>query len=211
MDRVAWDERYRSRDLVWGVDPNRFLAEETGALEPGRALDLACGEGRNALWLAGRGWQVTAVDFSGVAIERARSLARDRGLTVDWVEADVVGWKAPAEAFDLVVMLYLHLPAEQRRRVVLDARAALAPGGTLLVVGHDSTNITDGYGGPQDPAVLYGPDDVAADLEGLVVERAERVTRQVTTEAGDRTAVDVLVRARRQPPGTRRKAPSARS
>jgi len=198
MDGTAWDERYRSRDLVWGVEPNRFLAEEAADLPPGRALDLACGEGRNALWLAGRGWQVTGADFSGVAIDRARSLAAERGLEVDWVEADVVGWEPPPEVFDLVILFYLHLPAAQRRQVMSHAEAALAPGGTLLVVGHDSTNIADGYGGPQAPAVLYGPDDLVADLEGLVIERAERVTRQVSTEAGERTAIDVLVRARRE-------------
>lgn len=197
MDRVAWDERYASRDLVWGAEPNRFLAEEVTALGPGRALDLACGEGRNALWLAERGWRVTGVDFSGVAIERARSLAGERRVEVDWVEADVVGWQPPAEAFDLVILFYLHLPATPLRQVIDHAKQALAPGGTLIVVGHDSTNITAGYGGPQDPDVLYGPEEVAADLAGLVIERAERVNRQVTTEDGEHTAIDVLVRARR--------------
>ena len=197
MDRLAWDERYSSRDLVWGVEPNRFLAEEATALGPGQALDLGCGEGRNALWLAERGWRVTGVDFSAVAIDRARSLGTERGVDVDWVEADVVDWEPPPEAFELVIVLYLHLPADQRRRVLRHAREALAPGATLLVVGHDSTNLTDGYGGPQDPAVLYGPEDLVADLEGLVIERAERVTRDVSTEDGERSAVDVLVRARR--------------
>jgi SAM-dependent methyltransferase len=197
VDRLAWDERYRSRDLVWGVAPNRFLAEEAAGLPPGRALDLACGEGRNALWLAERGWRVTGVDFSGVAVDRARSLATERGVEVDWVEADVVEWPPPPEAFDLVIVFYLHLPAALRRRVMGHAEAALAPGGNLLVVGHDSTNLTDGYGGPPDRSVLYGPDDLVADLDGLVIERAERVNRKVATEAGERIAVDVLVRARR--------------
>ena len=195
---MAWDERYRSRDLVWGLEPNRFLAEEASSLAPGRALDLACGEGRNALWLADGGWRVTGVDFSRVAIDRARSLCAERGVEVDWVEADVVDWQPPERAFDLVIVFYLHLPADQRRRVLGHARAGLAPGGTLLVVGHDSTNITDGYGGPQDPAVLYGPEDLVADLDGLVVERAQRVARVVATEEGGRTAVDALVRARRE-------------
>ncbi|HZU73830.1 MAG TPA: class I SAM-dependent methyltransferase [Acidimicrobiales bacterium] len=197
MDHAAWDERYRSRDFVWGVEPNRFLAEEAIALPPGRALDLACGEGRNALWLAEQGWTVTGVDFSGVAVDRARSLASERGLGVEWVVADVVEWEPPPEAFDLAIILYLHLPPDRRRAVIGRARSGLAPGGTLLVVGHDSTNITDGYGGPQDPAVLYGPDDLVADLGGLAIERAERVTRQVSADGGDRTAIDVLVRARR--------------
>ncbi|MHB1924366.1 MAG: class I SAM-dependent methyltransferase [Acidimicrobiales bacterium] len=196
MDPSAWDERYRSQDLVWGAKPNRFLAEEAAALPTGRALDLACGEGRNALWLAERGWQVTGVDFSRVAVDRARSLAAERGVTADFFEADVVDWEPPGQAFDLVIVFYLHLPPAQRHLVLSHARAALAPGALLLVVGHDSTNLTDGYGGPQDPEVLYGPEDLMPDLGDLAVERAERVSRRVDTEAGERTAVDVLVRAR---------------
>lgn len=197
MDRGSWDERYRSRDLVWGIEPNRFLAEQAESLPPSRALDLACGEGRNALWLAEQGWRVTAVDFSKVAVDRGRSLATEWDLDVEWVEGDVTEWDPPAEDFDLVIVFYLHLPADQRHRVMDRARRALAPGGTILVVGHDSTNLTAGYGGPQDPALLYEPDDLVADLDGLTIERAERVTRRVATDHGERTAIDALVRARR--------------
>jgi SAM-dependent methyltransferase len=199
MDAAAWDERYRSAELVWGVRPNRWLEQEAGALPPGRALDLACGEGRNALWLAARGWHVTALDFSMVALDKARQLeAAQQGAAprVVWVHADATTHRA-GEPVDLALLCYLQLPAPQRGQAVRAAAAALAPGGTLLVIGHDSTNPAEGVGGPQDPAVLFTAADVVADLtgSGLHVERAEAVHRPI--EGADRPAIDALVRARR--------------
>jgi SAM-dependent methyltransferase len=193
MDADAWDHRYADADLVWSAEPNRFVAEELADLPPGRAVDLAAGEGRNALWLAGLGWRVTAVDFSAVALDKGRQLARRASVEVDWLVADVLGY-APAGGFDLVLVAYLQLPAHQLATLWANAAAALDPGGTLLVVGHDVTNLTDGTGGPQDPALLYDPDTIAAQLAGLRVDRAERVLRPVD---GDRPAIDTLVRAHR--------------
>ena len=195
MSREHWDERYGTEELIWKADPNRFLVEELQALAPGRALDVACGEGRNAVWLASKGWHVTGVDFSRAGLAKAQRLATDRGVEVAWVEADVVEWQPPSASFDVVVVMYLHLPAEQRRQALARAAAALAPGGILLVVGHDVSNLLKGTGGPQDPAVLFGPEQIVEDLPGLQIERAERVTRTVVTEAGEATAVDALVRA----------------
>ena len=188
MDASAWDERYAAADLVWSAEPNRFVAEALTDLPPGRALDLAAGEGRNAIWLARRGWDVTAADFSRVALDKGRRLAGETALR--WVCADVTTWDEQA-SYDLVVMAYLQVPAADRRATVRAAFAALRPGGTLLVVAHDSLNLTGGTGGPQDPGVLYTAEDVLADLAGndLDVERAERVARPV----GDATAYDCLV------------------
>ncbi len=149
MERKQWDDRYRVDELIWKAEPNRFLVDDVAGLAPGRALDLACGEGRNALWLAGRGWQVTAVDFSAVGLEKARRLAAERGLGLVLVEADVIEWEPLAASFDLVIVMYLHLPAGARHRALRRAASALAPGATLLVVGHDSTNLTEGIGGPR--------------------------------------------------------------
>jgi SAM-dependent methyltransferase len=196
MDPRDWDERYRTDELVWRAEPNRFLVEEVEHMPPGRALDLACGEGRNALWLAAQGWEVTAVDFSAVGLAKARRLAIERGIRANFVAADVLTWDPPARAFDLVSVMYLHLLSEDRRRTLLRAVTALAPGGTLLVVGHDSTNLSEGTGGPQDPRVLMSPKEVAADLDGLEIVRAERVRRPVSTEQGGRVAIDTIVRAR---------------
>ncbi len=198
MDSLSWDERYGGEGFVWKTEPNQFLVAEVADLPPGKALDIACGEGRNAVWLAGRGWEVTGVDFSPVGLAKGRRLAMEHGVEVNWVEADVVEWDPPAATFDLVVVLYLHLPSDDRHRVMAHAQDALAEGGTLLVVGHDTTNLTDGYGGPQDPTVLFTPEQVASDLAGLRIVRADHMRRGVDTDQGQRVAVDALVRAVRQ-------------
>lgn len=202
MDATEWDARYESQDLVWGAEPNRWLVAEATALPAGRALDVACGEGRNALWLASRGWQVTGVDFSGVALTRAGQLAEQAGLTsrLQWVRVDVGETNRWEAAFDLVVIAYLHLPRAQRRRVLRATAGALAPAGTLLVIAHDQTNLDQGTGGPQDPDLLFTAQDVVddlADLPSLIVERAERVLRSIVTPEGERQAIDLLVRMRR--------------
>ena len=197
MDSNAWDERYAGDDLVWSAVPNRFLVAEVETLPPGQALDLACGEGRNAVWLAERGWDVTGVDFSSVGLDKARRLAEARGVSVQWEVADVTEYAPARESFDLAIVMYLHLPEASRRGAFRHAAAAVAKGGTLLVVGHDITNRSEGWGGPSDAAVLYGPEDVIADLDGLETVKAERVRRPVPTDDGEKIAIDVLVRATR--------------
>jgi 2-polyprenyl-3-methyl-5-hydroxy-6-metoxy-1,4-benzoquinol methylase len=199
MDAQAWDERYRASELLWTAEPNRFLVEHAGDLPVGRALDIAAGEGRNAVWLAREGWEVTAVDFSPVGLAKGRQLAEAHAVAVEWVQADVTTWEPEPAAYDLVIVLYLQLPAAQRTTVYQRAAAAVAPGGRLLVVGHDRSNLEHGVGGPQHPAVLFTDDDVVADLSGsgLEVETAAQVERPVPTDEGERTAIDCLVRAHR--------------
>jgi 2-polyprenyl-3-methyl-5-hydroxy-6-metoxy-1,4-benzoquinol methylase len=199
MDHHAWNDRYAQTDLVWSAAPNRTFADEVAALRPGTALDLAAGEGRNAIWLAQQGWATTAVDFSDVAISKARQLAEANGVEIDTVVADVTTYTPPVGAYDLVAIIYLHLPGPARAKVHRRAAAAVAPGGTMMVLGHDTTNITDGHGGPQDPTVLFSPDDVVRDLEptGLTITKAERIERTVTTADGDRIAIDALITAHR--------------
>ncbi len=196
-EQAAWDQRYSGPDLVWGAGPNRFVTAEVTALPAGRAVDLGTGEGRNAIWLAERGWQVTAVDFSVAGLARAARLAAERGVSVDWVQADLLDYQPAPGAYDLVLVAYIHLPAAGLARVFRAAAAAVAPGGTLLVIGHDRDNITRGHGGPQDPGRLYTPAAVTAELDGLTVRRAEQVMRPVQTPEGERTAIDTLVRAER--------------
>src|SRR4051812_39588024 len=141
MDATAWNARYAEKELVWSAGPNRFLVSEVADLPPGRALDLACGEGRNAIWLAEQGWQVTAVDFAEVAIEKARVIAAKRGVDVDLRVADLLAFEPPEQAFDLVIVFYLQLVADELRPIVERAGRAVAPGGTFLLVGHDSLNL----------------------------------------------------------------------
>jgi len=195
MDQTAWDERYAGPELVWGSGPNCFVAEELAALPPGRAIDLGTGEGRNAIWLAERGFTVTAVDFSRVGLARAAGLASERGVTVDWVHADLLDYQPTPGHFDLVLIAYIQLPADRLTALARTAGAALAPGGTLLAVGHDRDNLTRGHGGPKDLSVLWTPQLVTAGLTGLTIEQAEQVDRMVTTPDGARTAIDTLVRA----------------
>jgi SAM-dependent methyltransferase len=205
VDARDWDERYAARELLWSAAPNQFVTAELADLPPGRALDLAAGEGRNALWLAGRGWEVTAVDFSRVGLDKGRALqARlpgGRDARIDWVHADVLELDAGPVPFDLALLAYLQLPEAERRTAVRRAFTALSAGGTLFLVAHDSSNLSEGTGGPQDPSVLYTAEEVLGDLDGerFEVLRAERVPRVVP--AGDehrgepdRTAYDALVR-----------------
>lgn len=196
MEREHWDLKYAGDELLWHAEPNRFLVEATGDLDPGTVLDVACGEGRNAIWLAGRGWSATGVDFSTVALRKARRLAATRRVDVDWIEVDVREW-IPAVSFDLVLLFYLQLPPSQRRTVFRTFAHSVAPGGHLVVVGHDSENLAAGIGGPQDPEVLFSAADVVADIgsSGLFVERAELVRRPVATDDGEVDALDALVRA----------------
>jgi SAM-dependent methyltransferase len=205
MDASEWDARYSAaaENLVWSAEPNRFVAAELAGMAPGRALDLGCGEGRNAVWLAARGWQVTGVDFSAAGLDKARDLAIKRGVDskVAWVCADVTEWGPPRGGFELVLLAYLQLHAPARRNVVRRAVKAVADGGTLLVVAHDARNLAEGTGGPQDPAALYGAADLCADIAavgdaGIYVDKAETVARPV--EGSARPALDVVFRARRR-------------
>jgi SAM-dependent methyltransferase len=193
VDRADWNRKHGEAGPLFGVEPNRFLVAEVSGLPPGDALELACGAGRNAVWLAERGWTVTGVDFSDIALENARRLAAERGAEVEWVDADLLAWEPEGE-FDLVAVLYLQLPPDERRAVLSRAAAVLAPGGTLLVVGHHSDNLEHGSGGPKDQRVLFTPEEVAAELDGLQIEKAEAVLRPVDRE---RDAIDALIRARR--------------
>lgn len=195
MQREDWNRRYAAVENLWAAKPNRFLVAEVGELTPGRALDLACGEGQNAVWLATLGWKVRGIDYSDVAIEKARARAQREGVEVELLCADLVTHEPEPEAFELVLVLYLHIPSRERRGVLARAAAAVAPGGMFLMIGHDRANLTDGVGGPSDPDILFTPDEIAAELPGLEIEKATRFLRDVHGE--ERDAIDNLVRARR--------------
>lgn len=203
MDATFWDQRYGGSEFVWTTEPNRFLAEVAVQREPASALDLACGEGRNAVWLATQGWDVTGVDFSQVGLDKAAVLADVNGVTCTWRRADLSQWE-PDRQWDFVFVCYLQVHDDVRRHAIGAAARAVASGGTLFVVGHDRRNLTDGVGGPQDPSVLYTAadleDDVAASgANALTVTRAEVVYRPVATgdpvDDGERSAIDCVLRA----------------
>jgi SAM-dependent methyltransferase len=198
MDAASWDERYAASDLVWSVGPNAFVVEQVGGLTPARAIDLAGGEGRNAIWLAEQGWDAELVEFSAVALEKAAAIAHQRGLTLRTTLADVTA--APElDPAELVLVCYLQLTSEPLAAALRHAATLVAPGGTLLIIAHERDNLAHGYGGPPDEAYLPTVADVldAIDGEGLRVEHAGQVRRNVETEDGPREAIDLLVRARR--------------
>ena len=195
MKREDWNRRYAGAESLWSRKPNRFLVAEVEGLEPGRALDLACGAGQNAVWLAGLRWEVTAVDYADVAVAKGIERAARAGVAVDFQVRDLLDYVPEPRAFDLVLILYLHMSSEGRRLVLERAADAVAPGGTLVLVGHDLLNLTEGVGGPSDPDLLFTPDGVVAELPGLEIAKAERLLRDV--DGHDRPAIDALVRARR--------------
>jgi SAM-dependent methyltransferase len=189
---AEWDQRY-AESRQWSAEPNALVAELLAELPPGDAVDLAAGEGRHALWLAARGWRVTAVDFSAVGLDRGRGQpGADR---VTWVEEDVQGWAAPERSQDLVLVAYLHLPEPETTALLTRAVGWLRPGGRLLVLGHDVENIARGVGGPQEPAILHSVRRLRPVAELLDVDRLEQVRRE--TPAG--TALDTLLWGRRPP------------
>ncbi|MDR9450823.1 MAG: class I SAM-dependent methyltransferase [Acidimicrobiia bacterium] len=197
MDRESWNQRHEERGLVNDAAPYPFLVAECASLVPGKALDLGCGDGHNAVWLAGQGWQVTAVDYSDVGIARGRELATRGEVVVTWVIEDLNLYEPPAGSFDLVTTFYVHIPLDQRNAMLAKGSAALAPGGTFLVVGHDLSNLEHGYGGPKNPSLLYTPDTISSALPGLEIVKAERLKRVVETEEGRFEAIDSFVRAKR--------------
>jgi SAM-dependent methyltransferase len=206
MDAEAWNERYRTSELVWSAGPNQFVEAELSGLPPGRALDLAAGEGRNAIWLARRGWRVTAVDFARAGLDKGRVLGD--GLEIDWVCADATTWAGDptGPGYDVCLVAYLQLVADDRRAAVRNGYASVRPGGTFLWVSHDLSNHSEGVGGPTDPAVLMTAEDVVGDLEGRTfdVQRAGRLARVVPDghrEDSPATAWDCVVRLVRRDQG----------
>lgn len=189
-DAAHWDARYAESRRLWSADANATVAEMVGPLTPGSALDIGAGEGRHAVWLSASGWDVTAVDFSEVGIDKGRREAAARGLSVDWVVADVREWTPPpGTTYDLVLVAFLHLEADVLHRT----RDWIAPGGRLVVLGHALRNLTEGVGGPQDPRLLHTEGQLLAAAEGLHVDRVGEVLRP--TPEGE--AIDIALVARR--------------
>ena len=199
MDRSAWDERYAERELVWSAEPNQFLPPAVEGMQPGRALDLAAGEGRNGIWLAAQGWEVTAVDFSAVAIDKGRRVAEAQGLSLEWVVADVLDYQ-PEPEFDLVLIFYVHFLDPGMKRLFEVARSALRPGGRLIGLGHDLKNLDGGYGGPQVPDVLWTEERIGSLIEGMTISEFGERLRPVVAKPGEvipegTTAIDLWLDA----------------
>ncbi|MFB8009771.1 class I SAM-dependent methyltransferase [Nocardia sp. NPDC056000] len=215
MDADGWDRHYSSTELVWGAPPNDTVVEQVFGLERRlpltgfgvgeprpelpRVLDLGCGEGRNALWLATHGWQVDAVDYSQAGIDKGRTVASRLSRSVrgriSWHFADVTDLLAAGLTgpYELILLAFVHLPAADRRALLLSAAGMLSPGGTLLVLGNDTSNLTEGYGGEQDPALTFTPNDIVDDLAPTGDDLRIRVADRVHRPTEERDAIDALV------------------
>lgn len=195
---AEWDERYAGAPQVWSGNPNGALVAEVAGLEPGRALDVGCGEGADAVWLAARGWQVTALDVSQVALERAALHAAQARVEVLWRHAGLLDAELAPAGFDLVSAQYPALrrtPGDEAERALL---AAVAPGGMLLVVHHADVDSEHARAAGFDPADYVSPADVARVLDAdWRVEVDERRPRAVVSGAGAGHSTDLVLRARR--------------
>lgn len=204
--RERWNERYLARPRVWSGSPNPVLVAETSTLAAGRALDIGCGEGADALWLAERGWQVLGIDVSDVAIDRARDEAHSRtvpggpGLagSAEFRRADLREWVPEHRAFDLVIAFFVHLPVDERDLVFARLADAVAPGGTLLLVGHAVSDATSGVGRPA-AHLLVDESDLLPYAAGFTSAEASTRAREVDgpSETTPLTVHDVVLVARR--------------
>jgi SAM-dependent methyltransferase len=199
-----WDERYGAHASLWSGNPNGNLVAEVSGLSPGTALDVGCGEGADAIWLARQGWTVTGVDISTVALKRAAAHAAEAGPEVasrtSWEHVDIFEWDPGAERYDLVSAQYLHPPAGRREALFRHLAAAVRPGGTLLIVGHHPSDLETTVPRPPLPELFFTGDDVVALLnpgDWDVVTNAARERSAVDPEGRTVTIHDAVLRAQR--------------
>jgi SAM-dependent methyltransferase len=193
-----WDQRYSGREQVWSGQPNATLVSESSGLRPGRALDVGCGEGADAVWLAENRWNVTALDVSGVALDRAETHARMRGVRVTWLHAGLVEANLAPASFDLVSAQYPALLCTADHAAERALLGAVAPGGILLVVHHPTPTEAEAAVHGFHPDDYVGPADVAARLGAdWLIEVDETRPRHVPAGAGAHHTEDVVLRARR--------------
>jgi SAM-dependent methyltransferase len=197
-----WDERYGSTERVWSGAPNAQLVAEATDLQPGTALDAGCGEGGDAHWLAARGWRVTALDVSEVALARAAAHApADVADRIRWQQADFTAWEPDGAVYDLVSAQFLHFPSALRHRVYAQLATAVGPGGTLLIVAHEPSELHTGFGFEHPADMFATAEQLAADLdpdrwEVLVADSRPRVIH--VPDGRQVPASDAVLRARRR-------------
>ncbi|MCP5368203.1 MAG: class I SAM-dependent methyltransferase [Hyphomicrobiales bacterium] len=176
-DPSFWDEKFADDAYMFGTEPNEFLETQAPLFRPGMAaLAVADGEGRNGVWLAGRGLEVTSVDFSSRGLDKARRLAAERGVSLHTVRADLLHWDWPVAAFDAVVSMYIHFAERDRRRVHAAMVAALRPGGVLVLESFNPDQVGRGSGGPPTADLMYTADMLRGDFAALEIDMVEELT-----------------------------------
>lgn len=203
FDASFWDARYRSRERVWSGEPNPLLVEVALKFAPGVALDVGCGEGADAIWLAEHGWRVTATDISLVALERARaiSLNDDVAGRIEWMQTDYLSSTPPEAHFDFVTAHFMHLPKALRDELFRRIAACVKPGGTLLIVGHHPSDLETTIPRPPLPELFYTAEEVAALLDASLWEILTSATRarSAVDPNGQTVAIaDTMFEARRR-------------
>jgi SAM-dependent methyltransferase len=205
LSQEFWDQLYLSHSSLWSGQPNPNLVAETAGLGPGTALDVGCGEGADAIWLAGRGWQVTAVDVSAVALQRAAAHASERGnmtaRRIEWIHADIMVWEPGGSRFDLVSTQYMHLPAAERDAVFQRLAATVAPGGALLIVAHHPSDLHTTVPRPQEPSLFYTAEQAAGSLapgDWDIITAEARPRPAHDPEDREVTVHDTVLRARKR-------------
>jgi SAM-dependent methyltransferase len=203
-DEERWDARYAASTAVWSGEPNPRLVEEAAGLAPGTALDAGCGEGADAMWLAERGWTVTAVDLSRVALARAQATAQPAatGKRITWLHADLVQSPPAPACFDLVSAHFMQFAPEPRAAFVRGLAAAVKPGGTLLIVGHHPSDLATTVRRPPFPERLSTAEDVAQLLDPAawtIVVAAARPRDAIDPAGRTVTVHDAVLRAQRTP------------
>jgi SAM-dependent methyltransferase len=199
FSEAFWNERYRSHPKLWSGRPNAHLVDQTSDLVPGTALDVGCGEGADAVWLAEHGWRVTAVDIATVALERAAANAGT--LPIEWRQADLIGWDPAPGRYDLISAQYVHLPPEPRDTLFRRLAAAVTPGGTLLVVGHHPSDLSTEMSRPDVPELLFTVEDLKPLLDPAEWEVVTDMAapRDTTTPEGRPVTIhDAVFRACRR-------------
>jgi len=192
MDSEFWDQRYKASEFVYGIEPNAFLAGILQGEPPGRLLLPAEGEGRNALYAARLGWQVDAVDYSAIGRDKALALARQAGVSIDYVLADLAEWPPPPATYDLIGLIYLHLPSAQRREVHQRLVSGLKPGGILVLEAFSQAQLGNSSGGPQNLDLLYSLEDLREDFASLAIRSLAETTITLDEGGGHQGRAQVI-------------------
>jgi SAM-dependent methyltransferase len=194
-----WESRFSAAGYLFGAAPNEFLARQAHRLKPGQtALSIADGEGRNGVWLAQQGLDVTSIDFSPTALAKARALAAERGVTLRTLQADVLDWTWPVEAFDVIAAIFIQFaPPDGRRRLFAGIRQALKPGGLLLMQGYRPEQLTYRTGGPDKVEHLYTRallTEFFGDFASVEINEHDGVIREGTGHNGMSALIDLVAR-----------------
>jgi SAM-dependent methyltransferase len=204
-----WDQRYALSARMWSGNPNPALVEQAAALPPGTALDAGCGEGADALWLGRQGWRVTAVDVSATALRHAAAHTSPELVDrITWREADLLTWtpeipggNSGQSGYDLVVSAFMQFPGAPRRRVFATLAASVAPGGTLIIIGHHPSDLNSGIPRPPEPDLYYSPGELADDLPAqawTIHTQAARPRESTDPDGRPVTIHDTVLRAQRR-------------